>query len=98
MILKMIRNIEVSVVNETTLLVKEVTVHERFNNKNFGKVLGDVVYVDDLDETKTIQFASLLKSDQCNQLIILLSKGVQATGTVKITWIKTYIEYTVPSL
>ena len=52
------KDIEVSVVNETTLLVKDVTVYERFKNNDFSEVRSDVIYVDDKDETKTLQFAT----------------------------------------
>ena len=54
----MVKDIEVSVVNETTLLVKDVTVYERFKNKNFAEVRSDVIYVDGKDSTKTLQFAT----------------------------------------
>ena len=57
------KDIEVSVVNETTLLVKDVTVYERFKNNDFSEVRSDVIYVDGDDSTKTLQFATSTRTE-----------------------------------
>ena len=91
----MAKDIEVSVLNETTILVKDVTVDERFKNRHFGEIRSDVIYVDDMDETKTLQFATSFSSIYSSwtstgiatytQIYVLPSKSLQSPANVKIT-------------
>ena len=67
----MAKDIEVSDLNETTLLVKDVTVFERIKNGNYGEVLSDVIYVDDTDQTKTIRFATSIGPNERTQVYVI---------------------------
>ena len=82
----MAKHIDVSVLNETTLLVKDVTVEQRFQAGNFGEVVSDIVYVSDTDSTKTLQFATSFNTDKQTQIYVLPSKSLQSTAKVEITW------------
>ena len=94
----MAKDIEVSVFNETTLLVKDVTVDERFQKGNFGEVVSDIIYVCDTDETKTLQFATSFYEDECTQIYVLPSKSLQSDAKLKINWMYVYEKVENPSL
>ena len=73
----MAKALEVSVLNETTLLVNDVAVGERVKNKDFSDVVSDVIYVDDTDSTKTLRFITS-RTRQSSYLNILPSKSLQS--------------------
>lgn len=84
------KNIELSILNETTILVKDATVKNRFNNKQFGDVYSEPVYFQDLDDKSYIVFVTGFTPPRNENTKISIQSSLDMnlkSSDVKLDWL-----------